>query len=316
MKGHIALAQHVFIIGATGFVGGAVARHFVSRRFRVTGLARSGEAAGRLRAAGMTVQISDLAERLLTVTEFARNADVVMFAAQVPPHVELDAVKALLDALDGSGKTFVFLSGSGVLCQRTQGAWSAESFGEDDPFEPEPLAVARVEAETLVRATSSRGIRGIVMRPPLIWGPEDHGHVSMVYRSVAATGAACYIGDGLAAYSNVHVDDIARLFELAVTKGEGGAVYHAAAGEIPNRWIAEAVARDLGCETRNVSMSEAADIWGEFGALIMSVSSRVRDAQTRKSLGWSPRHTDMLSEIGEPRLRTLATSSTLEGTQQ
>ncbi len=89
-------------------------------------------------------------------------------------------------------------------------------------------------------------------------------------------------------------------------KGEGGALYHAAAGEIPNRWIAEAVARDLGCETRSVTVSEATEIWGEFGALIMSVSSRVRDVQTRKALGWSPQHLDMLSEIGEPRLRALA----------
>ena len=310
------MAQHVFIIGATGFVGGAIARHFVSRRFQVTGLARSGEAAGRLRAAGMASQIGDVADRLLAVSEFARQTDVVVLAAQVPPLVELDAVDALLETLKGSRKTFIFLSGSGVLCQRTNGTWSADSFAEDDAFEPEPLAAARVEAEKLVRAASSRGICGIVMRPPLIWGPNDHGHVSMVYRSVAATGTACYIGDGLASYSNVHIDDIARLFELAVTKGEAGAVYHAVSGEISNRWIAEAVARDLGCETRSVSMSEAADIWGEFGALIMSVSSRVRDAQTRKALGWSPRHTDMLSEIGEPRLRTLAIPSTLEGTKQ
>ena len=310
------MAQHVFIIGATGFVGGAIARHFVSRRFQVTGLARSGEAAGRLRAAGMAAQIGDLADRLLAVTEIARQADVVVFAAQVTPQDELNAVRALLGVLKGSGKTFIFLSGSGVLCQRKEGAWSAESFGEDDAFEPEPLAAERVEAEKLVRAASSSGIRGMAIRPPLIWGPNDHGHVSMVYRSVAATGAACYIGDGLASYSNIHVDDIARLFELAVAKGKAGAVYHAAGGEIPNRWIAEAIARDLGCETRSVSMSEATDIWGEFGALIMSVSSRVRDAQTRKALGWSPRHTDMLSEIGEPRLRALATPSTLEGTKQ
>ncbi len=128
----------------------------------------------------------------------------------------------------------------------------------------------------------------------------------MVYRSVSAVGAACYVGNGLATYSNVHVSDVARLFELAAVKGEGGALYHAAAGEIPNRWIAEAVARDLGCKTRSVTLSEAREIWGEFGALIMSVSSRVRDARTRQALGWSPQHLDMLSEIGELRLRALA----------
>lgn len=299
------MTQRVFVIGATGFVGNAIARHFASQGYDVSGLARSLDAAQRLDAQGIAACSGDLDQRLLATTGFARQADITVYAAQVPPPVELEATKALLTALEGSGKTLLFLSGSGVLCQRTEGAWSAESFAEDDLFEPEPLAVARVEAEGLVRAASSHGTRGIVIRPPLIWGPGDHGHVSMVYRSVSAVGAACYVGNGLASYSNVHVSDVARLFELAAAKGEGGALYHAAAGEIPNRWIAEAVARDLGCATRSVTQSEATEIWGEFGALIMSVSSRVRDAQTRRALGWSPQHLDMLSEIGEPRLRAL-----------
>jgi nucleoside-diphosphate-sugar epimerase len=305
-QGDYRMRQRVFVIGATGFVGGAIARQFVSQGYDVTGLARSADAAQRLTAQGINACHADLDQKLLATTGFARQADIIVFAAQVPPPVELEAMKALLAALEGSGKTLLFLSGSGVLCQRTEGAWSAESFAEDDPFEPEPLAVVRVEAEGLVRRASSKGICGIVIRPPLIWGPDDHGHVSMVYRSVAAIGAACYVGNGLATYSNVHVSDVGRLFELAAVKGEAGALYHAAAGEIPNRWIAEAVARDLGCEARSVTLSEVAEIWGEFGALIMSVSSRVRDAQTRKALGWSPQHLDMLSEIGEPRLRALA----------
>lgn len=302
------MSQRVFVIGATGFVGNAIARHFVSQGYDVTGLARSAGAAQRLTAQGITACIGDLDQGLLATTGVAQHADIIVFAAQVPPPVELEATNALLAALEGSGKTLLFLSGSGVLCQRTEGAWSAESFAEDDPFEPEPepLAVTRVEAEGLVRGAASYGIRGIVIRPPLIWGPDDHGHVPRVYRSLSAVGAACYVGNGLASYSNVHVSDVARLFELAAVKGEGGALYHAAAGEIPNRWIAEAVALDLGCETRSVTLSEATEIWGEFGALIMSVSSRVRDTQTRKVLGWSPQHLDMLSEIGEPRLRALA----------
>lgn len=108
-------------------------------------------------------------------------------------------------------------------------------------------------------------------------------------------------------HDHVHIDDIAALFGRALETGEAGALYHGVAGEVPNRWIAEAVARDLGVETRSVTMSEATEIWGEFGGLIMSVSSRVRDAATRAALSWAPRRTDMLSQIGEPRLRALAT---------
>ena len=301
---------NVLVIGATGFVGGGIARRLLAGGHAVTGLARSDAGAAALRARGLSVAIGDVEQGTAAVVEAARGHEAVIYGAQVAPPVELQAVTALLDGLEGSGRTILFLSGSGVVCQRTGGAWSADSFAEDDAFVPEPLAAGRVEAETLVRAAAGRGIRAMVVRPPLIWGPGDHGHVPMVYRSVAATGAACYVGDGLAAYGHVHIDDISDLFARAVDAGEAGALYHGVAGEIPNRWIAEAVARDLGVRTRSISMAEAAEIWGKFGALIMSVSSRVRDATTRRALGWAPRHTDMLSEIGEPRLRALATCAT------
>jgi len=304
---------NVLVLGATGFVGGAVARHFVRNGYRVSGLARSDVKAAQLADAGIDPVQGDIETDLSAILAAARAADAVVYAAQIAPPAEQQAVLGLLDALTGSGKSFLFLSGSGVLYQRTNGAWSADSFAEDDAFTPEPLAVARVETEQRVRAAARQGVRAMVVRPPLIWGPGDHGHVSMVYRSVSVTGAACYVGDGLATYSNVHIDDIADLFARALQSGEAGALYHAVAGETANRWIAEVVARDLGVPARSITMTEAAEIWSEFGALIMSVSSRVRDAASRAALGWSPHHTDMLSEIGEPRLRALAASQTKEG---
>lgn len=54
----------------------------------------------------------------------------------------------------------------------------------------------------------------MVIRPGLIWGPVDHGHLPMVYRSAAATGAACHVGEGLNTYSHVHLDDVTRLLTL------------------------------------------------------------------------------------------------------
>jgi nucleoside-diphosphate-sugar epimerase len=68
----------------------------------------------------------------------------------------------------------------------------------------------------------------------------------MIYRSVAVRAAACYVGQGLNTYSHVHIDDVTRLFTLALQKGRPGGLYHAVAGEVPKRWIAERVADDLG----------------------------------------------------------------------
>ncbi|MFF2086646.1 NAD-dependent epimerase/dehydratase family protein [Nocardia sp. NPDC058176] len=296
--------MNIFVIGATGFVGGSLARHLNAAGHTVTGLARTGAAAEILAAQGIIPVAGDLEDRRPMVVDAARRADGVIYAAQPAPAIETATTDELIRALAGTGKTLVFLSGSGVLMQRTAGAWSPDVFAEHDPFTPEPLAEYRKAAEDSVLAAA--GVRSMVIRPGLIWGPGDHGHVSMIYRPVAATGAASYIGSGLNTYSHVHIDDVTRLIDRALTHGRAGGLYHAAAGETPNRWIAEQVAADLGVETRSLTTEEATEVWGEFGALIMAASSRIRAVAARRELGWHPEHTDMLTEIGEHRLRQLA----------
>ena len=298
-------AAGVLVIGATGFVGGAVARHLATRGHRVTGMARTPAAAARL-GPGVRPLLGDLDGGRDAVLTAASRSDAVVFAAQPAPRDEERMVAELLDALAGTGAAFLFTSGSGVLMQRTGGAWSEDSYAEDDPFTVEPLAVTRHAVENAVRAAADRGVRSMVLRPGLIWGPDDHGHVSMVYRSVAATGAACYVGEGLNTYSHVHVDDVCDLAERALATGTAGALYHATAGETPNRWIARSVAADLDRPTRSLDASEAAEVWGDLGSLIMGASSRIRAPRARRELGWAPRHTDLLTTIGEPRLRALA----------
>jgi nucleoside-diphosphate-sugar epimerase len=307
------MPQKIFVIGATGFVGTAIADHLVAEGHEVQGLARSDAAAAALRARAIDPVMGDLETQLGPILAAAQSADVVIYAAQIAFEREPDVLQSLTRSLGGTGKTLIFLSGTGVFMQRTQGAWSPDSFAEDDAFEPEPFALSRIEAEGIVRAGSTAGVRSMVIRPPVIWGPGDNGPVSNVYRSIATTGAACYIESGLAAYSNVHSADLARLFSIAIERGTAGALYHAVAGETPYRWIAEAVARDMNVEARSVTMNEANTVFGSFGALLQSACSRSRDPRTRAELGWAPTNFDLLSEVGEPRLRALAHPVQQEG---
>jgi nucleoside-diphosphate-sugar epimerase len=298
--------MHVFVIGATGFVGGHLARHLAAEGHTVSGPARTDAAAAALRQRGVIPVAADLDARRPAAIDAASAADAVVYAARADPEQETATVADLTRALAGSGKTLLFLSGSGVLMQRTGGAWSPDVFAEDDTFVTEPLAAFRKDAEDAVLASAARGVRAMVIRPGQIWGPGDHGHMSMIYRSVAVLGAAGYVGDGLAVYGHVHIDDVTRLFALALAGGRAGGLYHAVAGEIPNRWIAEKVAEDLGVRTRSVTPEEAERVWGPFGALVLSASSRIRATAARRELGWRPRHTDMLTMTGDRRLRALA----------
>jgi nucleoside-diphosphate-sugar epimerase len=297
----------VFVLGATGFIGGAVAAQLAAAGHQVTGLARSAAAAGKLEAMGLEAHLGDLEADPGACVDAGVQADAVVFAPQLLLEPEHQVVTAFLDRMAGTGKTFIFTSGTGVLGQRTGGDWSQDSFAEHDAFTPARTLVRRVETENLVRESVDLGVRGLVIRPPLVWGPDDHGHIAMIYQSVAKTGAACYVGSGLNCYSNVHIDDLKRVFQLVLENGAPGALYHAVAGETPNRWIAEVVARDLGCETRSLSLEEAFEVWSKFAALIvMGASSRSRSPRTRDELGWTPVHLDMLTQVGQPRLRALA----------
>src|SRR3546814_11421310 len=114
----------------------------------------------------------------------------------------------MMDRIEGTGKNFIFTSGTGVLSQRTDGDWSEDSFAEEDEFVPSKYIGARKQTEDLVRAAAERGIRAFVVRPPLIWGNGGCPAITNFYKSATKTGAVCYLGRGLHLYSNVHVADL------------------------------------------------------------------------------------------------------------
>jgi nucleoside-diphosphate-sugar epimerase len=283
----------VFAVGATGLIGSHVVRRLTASGHQVLGLARSAEAEAKLNGWGVAPIPGDVDDKA-ALLRGVMDSEAVIFAPQLGES-EGAVVGWMLEQMEGSGKTFIFTSGTGVLSKRTAGDWSEDTFAEDDPFTPLRSLQGRVDVENLVRAAGGRGVRGIVMRPPAVWSDERiHSLVLSVVDSVKKTGAACYIGKGLNMYSTVHAEDLAAAFELVLEKAESGSVHHAVSGEAANRWIAEMVARLMGCQTRSISMDEAIALWGRFSTLVvMGTSSRSRSPKTR-ALGWAPTHLDMM----------------------
>lgn len=290
--------KRVFIIGAGGYVGTAVSGLLSARGCRVAGLARSKEAAERLESAGYGAEHGDLQD-LEKLTEIADRYDVTIFTPTIQFNEEAAILTPLLNCYAGSDRVFIFTSGTGVLSiPAHEGEWREETFAEADPFTPVDWMAIRVETENLVLRYADRGVRAMVIRPPLIWGHGGSYQIPGIFESAEKTGSACYVGLGLHLYSNVHVDDLADVYLRAIEKGVPGALYHAVAGEANFRQVAEAVAEVLGCEARSIDMEEAAEIWGPVIArLLFSVSSRSKAVRSRSELGWSPRHLDMIDDI-------------------
>jgi len=290
----------ILVIGATGFVGSYAAQHLAVQGHEVLGTCRSAEGGVQVSALGATPVMVDL-EQIDEICTLVREADATVYAAQLLLEPEHQTVTAMLDALEGTGKTFLFTSGSGVVSQKTDGAWSEDTFAEDDPFVPSRWLVRRTETEKAVRDAASRNIRAMVVRPPMIWGNGRCGLIRAFHASAVTDGVVSYVGSGLNLYSNVHVEDLAELYRLAIERGTAGALYHCVAGEVSHRALAEKVAAVRNIASRGVDFAEAERLWGRFFALIiMSTCSRTRSPRARTELGWQPRHLDMLSDVGHP----------------
>jgi nucleoside-diphosphate-sugar epimerase len=139
--------MRVFLTGGTGYLGSAIAAQLVARGHAVTGLARSDRSAAVLAAAGVTPLLGDLADADV-LREAVRDADGVIHAGfshddwgRMDEAFAQDerAVEAMLDALAGSDKSFVYTSGSGVLADTgpqeagedlAQGSYRAALAGE------------------------------------------------------------------------------------------------------------------------------------------------------------------------------------------
>lgn len=290
----------VLIIGATGFLGSSVARALKARGYVIHGLSRSAENEARLKTAGVVPVNADF-ENVAALCETARAFDTIVFSAMIPFQQEAEIVAPLLEAHRGSGRHFLFTSGTGVLSiAAPEGEWNENTFTEDDPF-PFPARAnraIRIKTEEIVRRAAKDGYHTTVVRPPLIFGNGGSVQIPRLFESAIKTGYACYLGQGLNLYSNVHVDDLAEVYALAIERGAPGALYHAVAGEANFRSLAEAVAHVVGCETRSLDLEAASALWGNFWVDVgLAVNSRSRAPRARSELGWIPRHVDVVDDI-------------------
>jgi nucleoside-diphosphate-sugar epimerase len=290
-----------FITGASGYIGGSLAAALMAAGHQVSGLARTPEAAAALKKIKIAPVLGTLDDADI-LGQAARAADVTVNAADASHRV---AAEAMVHALAGTGRTFLHTSGSSIVGTRARGEFVAAVFDEDTMFTPSPTRAARVAIDTMVRASAGNGVRSIVIAPSLIYG-RGHGlnpqsiQVPWLIQLAKKYGVAKHIGSGENRWSNVHIDDLVRLYTLAIAMAPAGAFYFAENGENSMREICEAISRMLGQggRTQSMTVAEAAAEWGEGAANdTMGCNSRVRAKRARAELGWQPKGPGLIEEI-------------------
>jgi nucleoside-diphosphate-sugar epimerase len=284
--------MRIFLTGANGFIGGAVASRLIADGHAVRGLVRDKAKADAVAAHGIEAVIGSLDDTALLQAE-ARASDGVVNAANSGHR---DAVDALIAGLAGSDKPLIHTSGSSVVADRAMGEPSDRIFHEDTPIEPEPERVARVAIDRLVLDASTSGIRAVVLCNSMIYGnalgvPAQSVQVPVLAQQARESGIARYIGRGLNRWSNVHIADVAQLYALAIARAPPGSFIYVENGEQALGEIAQAIAMrlDLG-PAQSWPAEPAIAAWGrEKATFSLGSNSRVRGKRA-ESLGWRPKH--------------------------
>ncbi len=293
--------MRIFLTGATGFIGSALVPELIQAGHQVIGMTRSESGAQSLTAAGAEVHRGTL-EDLESLRSGAAKAEGVIHTAfdhdfsNFVANCEKDrrAIEALGSVLQGSDRPLVITSGTGL-----GSAGHGEPATEDvvNFQHPNP----RVASEQAGEALLASGVKVIVVRLPQVHDTRKQGLITPLIEIFREKGKAAYVGEGQNRWPAAHVSDVARLYRLALERGEAGSRYHAVAEEgVPAREIAEELGRGLKMPVISVTPEQVAAQFG-WMAMFAGLDLTASSAQTRRELDWQPTGPDLLTDLRHMR---------------
>lgn len=262
--------MRIFVTGATGYIGGAVALALRERGHEVAALVRPESDAQKLLDRGVFIVAGDLA----TLPQMSRTLSaydaLVHTAFSSKDSVAQDRIA--VETLSSQKRFFIFTSGVWIL-----GNSDGKTLDESSTLHPLPLVAWRPQHEKMALAKG----RGAVVRPGCVYG----GKQSLLagwFADADQKRPLKIVGDGNNRWAMVNLHDLADCYvRLAEQRANG--VFHAVDD---TRSTLNECARAVAPNGK----TEHVPAEGPFGEAL-SANQIVSSATTRRELGWTPRRT-------------------------
>jgi nucleoside-diphosphate-sugar epimerase len=316
-----------FVTGGSGFVGGRLIERLRSDGHRVKALARSDQAADRIRARGGEPVPGELAD----AGKMRAGADGCEWAFHAAATLgdwgtreefergNVEGTRNVLAACAEAGvRRFVHVGTEAALLA----GQPLVDVDESAPLRPDSPALyssTKARAEQLVRDANRDGFETIVVRPRFVWGRGDTTLLPTMAEMVRS-GRFAWIGGGRQKTSTTHVDTAVEGLMLGAARGTPGDIYFVTDGEpvVFREFVSELLSTqgvDPPTRTIPASVAHALAVGSEtawhalplpgrppvtrFGYWVSAQECTIRIDKARGQLGYEPVRTreDGLAEL-------------------
>ena len=220
-----------FVTGATGFIGGHLARQLRAAGHEVTALVRTPSAAGGLEAAGLRLAQGDILEPA-SLRGPMRGVDGVFHLAawyrlgardrSRAEAINVDGTRNVLEAARDAEVPRVVYTSTVAVFGHTGGRAVDEGHRMDGPWRSEYDRTKWLAHYEVAVPMRDAGLPLVIVQPGLVYGPGDHSSVGAVLRDYLRRRLPVIPEQG-GAWS--FVEDTARGHILAMERGRTGESY-------------------------------------------------------------------------------------------
>jgi len=285
----------IFITGATGYIGFAVAKTFRRAGHQVIGLTRSKEKAKLL----AKEEIEPITGSLQNPDEFikvAEQSNIIIHAAvdynNNTEELDRNMIERFIDAAKKSTKIekLIYTSGTWVYGS------SEEILTEESEINPIKTVNWRPAIDRLV--IDNPYLNGIVIRPGCVYGGQGD-MTNDLFDSVINKNSVNIIGDGSNRWPMVHVDDLAYAYLLAAEKDVSNTAFNIV--EETSASINEIIAgikrlSNDRIELNFIPLEKAIHNMGNL-AEALAINQTFDASSARNTLGWLPKHDGFLNDL-------------------